>query len=805
MNEMYSAQPPAYSAPHHSYPSPTNVPHPAQHDVATSGYSVPVSTAVVAPAAKPPPQPSTEPTTSQATALLHSLQNALNAQLAYLPQLHATLGLPPDAIAHDLDQLRMALLATAEHCVKQRQDEVDAWHARCAEVEGVCVGLVKVLGSHARSFGAAGSPSSIGEITKIQALPRRLELLESRCENLRRLYSSKLNSLKALHKRLAALIGTLGPGFYSSDLVKSIEATAEPANLVDVTPERATKLEQEVLRGRQEIQRRLSLLSELLEHITWLYTELGIPLPNPEDTTLAFTPSPAEPATYPQHDADMFAPPIVIEEPSPEHCARVFSQYVARLEEAADEGLETAGIEGVEPTLGLLLWAERVKTELDNLKTRRETTIQALYDSLESLWRRLGVPDEDADEFIEAHRGSTEETIQAYEEEFARMLEVRKERMGAFIESAREDIRGLWDDLQFSEDDMEGFAAMYDDNYSEDLLTEHEAEIARLKDERLTKAPVLTLFKKWHAVCEEGRQLALSAADQSRLLGRGPRGDPGRLLREEKMRKRVAKEKPKLIAELRNIIPAWEEENGRAFMIAGVRAIEVVEAEAEKDAPNKKRVAQKPNVVSARATTPAPSRNETNINGKRATPVTRITSTASSAQAPPTKRPRTTPSTQSRVAQTPSGRATPAQTPSANYGSSTSRKPIGSQNLTISTASKSMAVATPTPASAHAPRYNDQPTLGIGYPTAPSVKFGGQPMQPQGRVVTGRSVSTASSGSTAGLYARLSGRHRRDSFKPRASVDGWAEQVGILSQNTAWGGWDGDGLAEEEDEEEVDC
>lgn len=37
-----------------------------------------------------------------------------------------------------------------------------------------------------------------------------------------------------------------------------------------------------------------------------------------------------------------------------------------------------------------------------------------------------------------------------------------------------------------------------------------------------------------------------SAADPSRLLGKSTRGDPGRLLREEKARKRVVKEKPKV-------------------------------------------------------------------------------------------------------------------------------------------------------------------------------------------------------------------------------------------------------------------
>ena len=37
-----------------------------------------------------------------------------------------------------------------------------------------------------------------------------------------------------------------------------------------------------------------------------------------------------------------------------------------------------------------------------------------------------------------------------------------------------------------------------------------------------------------------------AASDPSRLLGKGVRGDPGRLLREEKSRKRIAKEKPKV-------------------------------------------------------------------------------------------------------------------------------------------------------------------------------------------------------------------------------------------------------------------
>jgi protein regulator of cytokinesis 1 len=83
------------------------------------------------------------------------------------------------------------------------------------------------------------------------------------------------------------------------------------------------------------------------------------------------------------------------------------------------------------------------------------------------------------------------------------------------------------------------------DEFTEELLTIHEDEVKRLKDERRVKAPLLASIKKYFDICGEEKELAASAADQSRLTGRGSR-DPGRLLREEKMRKRVSKEKPRV-------------------------------------------------------------------------------------------------------------------------------------------------------------------------------------------------------------------------------------------------------------------
>lgn len=82
-------------------------------------------------------------------------------------------------------------------------------------------------------------------------------------------------------------------------------------------------------------------------------------------------------------------------------------------------------------------------------------------------------------------------------------------------------------------------------DYTEALLTIHEDEIRRLVEERRLKAPLLASVRRYFDICKEEKELAMAATDQTRLLGRGPR-DPGRLLREEKMRKRVLKEKPRV-------------------------------------------------------------------------------------------------------------------------------------------------------------------------------------------------------------------------------------------------------------------
>lgn len=69
------------------------------------------------------------------------------------------------------------------------------------------------------------------------------------------------------------------------------------------------------------------------------------------------------------------------------------------------------------------------------------------------------------------------------------------------------------------------------------------------------------------------------------MAKKGERRDPTRLLREEKMRKRIAKDLPKLEAELRKVLAQWEDEYGRPFLVHGLRYLDELERTSGKAPP----------------------------------------------------------------------------------------------------------------------------------------------------------------------------------------------------------------------------
>ncbi|KAF8483578.1 microtubule associated protein-domain-containing protein [Russula ochroleuca] len=742
------------------------------------------------------------------TSLLNSLHSHLQTQTQLLPTLHAQLGLPPTALADELSSLQNALTRCVEDQIGSRRKQVHELEDRCENLESECHSYSVALGPSAK-----GLEITATELRREPVLPRRYDQLAELQERLRQLYHTKLEQLIALTTRLVAMSRIVGDSFFPEDVLDCSTSCDPTISYQDVCPERFSKLEKELVRGKGEMSKRLNQLSTVFVQIDWLHTELGIIPPTPEDfpssssNSLGLPPvsrplsamsfgltSPSDPFTRTPTPGSRPKPPSLFtsstSDSSEDETAylRIFARFVAQLDEADNEAAgRCAGLEGVEPTPGLLAWAEATRHGLEDLQRRREAHIQAMYDQLEGLWRRLGVPDSAMDGFVDAHRGSTEETIREYEAELERMLELKRERMSAFVENARNEIAKLWDELLIGEEERGEFMPYFDDEHTEELLLLHEDEIRRLKEERRTKAYLLPSIRKYFDICEEEKELANTASDQSRLLGRGPR-DPGRLLREEKMRKRVQKEKPRLEKDLLTSIPAWEADAGRPFLVHGESILQILlNAAGAADKENRRGGKGRAGSVPPRATTP------NSAPGKGAiTPAVRPASSmgCSQSQSVPNKRPRLA---ETNVAQGPRFVPRSASGPSAGAGHPPSRIA-----MPVPVRGSVLPIHAPRAVSATIPRQHA--ALGIGRPPSkqprPQASSVGSAQLASGSyfvrsVGSGLGTSTSRNPQTIALKAK---RARRESFRPRPSGDWKAVPQG------RYGGLEDDALKEEDED-----
>ncbi len=228
------------------------------------------------------------------------------------------------------------------------------------------------------------------------------------------------------------------------------------------------------------------------------------------------------------------------------------------------------------------------RDKLSDEKKNREKRLRDLKTSVEALWEKLGVEEKERKVFLNGNRGCGVRQINEFEDELARLNELKRQNLHLFVEDARFKLQELWDALYLSEDEMLDFTPAFSDVYSDALLEAHEREIARLEVLKEQRAPTLALVDRHRTLVHDRDELAASSQDASRLMLRGQKGerrDPGKLLREEKMRKRIAKELPKIAADLRKMLEKWEDEYGRPFLVHGERYVDKLDADDPRSAP----------------------------------------------------------------------------------------------------------------------------------------------------------------------------------------------------------------------------
>lgn len=305
----------------------------------------------------------------------------------------------------------------------------------------------------------------------------------------------------------------------------------------DLSPAYVDKLDEEFTRVYEEYTRRVSLVRALSENIIQLWAELGTPQAQTDSAIVQYYRD--APEQLGLHEEDI-------------------SRLRAKRDKLVDE------------------------------KKNRERRLKDLKTAVEALWDKLGVEEKERKAFLNGNRGCGVRQINEFEDELTRLNELKRQNLHLFVEDARFKLQELWDSLYFSEDEMLEFTPAFSDVYSDALLEAHEREVARLEVLREQRAPTLAMVDKHRTLVHDRDELAASSQDASRLMMRGQKGekrDPGKLLREEKMRKRIAKELPKVAAELRKILEKWEDEYGRPFLVHGERYLDAIEQDEAKAVP----------------------------------------------------------------------------------------------------------------------------------------------------------------------------------------------------------------------------
>nr|XP_057931119.1 protein regulator of cytokinesis 1-like isoform X3 [Doryrhamphus excisus] len=214
--------------------------------------------------------------------------------------------------------------------------------------------------------------------------------------------------------------------------------------------------------------------------------------------------------------------------------------------------------------------------QLQERKAKNESHGMALRNKIQELWERLKIPQEERECFSEHMVKSKKRNIEALQTELQRLELLKIQSMKSVIESIRAEIALYWTRCFYSQEQRQGFVHYHDENFTEDLLNLHEAEVETLKRYFEDHKELFDGVTKWQENWALYLELDRKANDPSRFNNRG-----GNLLKEAKQRSDLQKSLPKLEKALKGQIDAWEQERGQEFFVDGQKFLDYVQQQWE--------------------------------------------------------------------------------------------------------------------------------------------------------------------------------------------------------------------------------
>ncbi|XP_053437881.1 protein regulator of cytokinesis 1 isoform X3 [Nycticebus coucang] len=230
---------------------------------------------------------------------------------------------------------------------------------------------------------------------------------------------------------------------------------------------------------------------------------------------------------------------------------------------------------------------QKLLRQLETQKSQNEAVCEGLRAKIRELWDRLQIPEEEREAVAMVMTGSKAKVRKALQLEVDRLEELKMQNMKKVIEAIRVELAEYWDRCFYSQEQRQDFAPYYTEDFTEDLLQIHDAEVVKLKDYYETHKELFEGVQKWEESWKLFLEFERKASDPSRFTNRG-----GNLLKEEKQRAKLQKTLPKLEEELKAQIEMWEQEHSKAFVVNGQKFMEYVTEQWEMHRLEKERAKQ---------------------------------------------------------------------------------------------------------------------------------------------------------------------------------------------------------------------
>ncbi|KAG9260806.1 protein regulator of cytokinesis 1 isoform X1 [Astyanax mexicanus] len=217
---------------------------------------------------------------------------------------------------------------------------------------------------------------------------------------------------------------------------------------------------------------------------------------------------------------------------------------------------------------------DSLKILLHQLESRRaemEIICRMYREKIQDLWERLQIPQEERDAVSDHMTQSRKKNMEALHAEVRRLEEIKVRNMKVVTVAIRDEISEMWEKCFFSSEQRQNFSPFFSDDFSEELLSLHDAEILRLKQHYEEHKDLFEGVQRWEESWRLFLELEKKATDPSRFTNRG-----GNLLKEEKQRTDLLKSLPKLEKKLKLQVEQWEEQQGREFLVGGQKFLQFV-------------------------------------------------------------------------------------------------------------------------------------------------------------------------------------------------------------------------------------